>query len=77
MKVARFIAVLLVVIGALNWGLVGFFQYDLVSDILGGTDSMAARVVFAIVGVAGLLCIGCLCRCSGCKCGSKCQCCKK
>jgi len=79
MKCIRFIAILLVVIGALNWGLVGFFQYDLVSDIFGGMDSAMARIVFAIVGLAGLFCIGLLCRCCGCgcKCGPKCNCCKK
>jgi len=77
MKCFRFIAILLVVIGALNWGLIGFFQYDLISDIFGGMDAMIARVIYAIVGLAGLYCIGLLCRCSGCKCGPKCQCCKK
>lgn len=77
MKCFRFIAILIVVIGALNWGLIGFFQYDLISDIFGGMDAMVARVIYAIVGLAGLYCISMLCRCSGCKCGPKCQCCKK
>lgn len=77
MKSIRFVALLLVVIGALNWGLVGFFQYDLVSDIFGGMSSAGARVVFSLVGLAGILCIGMLCRCCGCKCGPKCNCCKK
>ncbi len=77
MKYIRFIAMLLVVIGALNWGLVGFFQYDLISDIFGGMDTMGARIIFALVGVAGLYCIGCLCQCCSCKCGKcspKCSC---
>jgi uncharacterized membrane protein YuzA (DUF378 family) len=77
MKAIRFIALLLVVIGALNWGLVGFFQYDLVSHIFGGMDSMMARIIFALVGLAGIYSIGLLCRCSGgCSCGPKCKCCK-
>jgi uncharacterized membrane protein YuzA (DUF378 family) len=75
MKMIRFGALLLVVIGALNWGLVGFFQYDLISDIFGGTMSMAARVIYALIGLSGLLCISLVCRCCGiCKCGSKCSC---
>ena len=68
MKGIRFVALLLVVIGALNWGLVGFFQYDFISDIFGGMSTEAARIVFAIVGLAGLYCIGLLCRCCGCGC---------
>ncbi|EKE09987.1 MAG: hypothetical protein ACD_16C00094G0003 [uncultured bacterium] len=84
MKAVRFIVVLLMVIGSLNWGLVGFFGYNLVGDIFGGMMSMGARVVFALVGVAGLLGIGLLCRhcckssCGGgkgsCGCGSDCGC---
>ena len=77
MKIVRFIALLLVVIGALNWGLVGFFQYDLVSDIFGGMSSSAARIIFGLVGLAGLYCIVLLTHCCGCKCGPKCGCCKK
>lgn len=79
MKSVHFVALLLVVIGALNWGLIGFFQYDLISDIFGGMSTTAARVIFAIVGLAGLYSICLLCRCCGCgcKCGPKCKCCKK
>ncbi|HSX11338.1 MAG TPA: DUF378 domain-containing protein [Chlamydiales bacterium] len=77
MKVVRFIVLLLMVIGSLNWGLVGFFGYDLISDIFGGMMSMGARIIFALVGLAGLWGIGCLCRCCGCKCGPGCSCHKK
>ena len=63
MKAIRFIVMLLMVIGSLNWGLVGFFGYNLVGDIFGGEMSAGARVVFAIVGLAGLWGIGLLCRC--------------
>ena len=48
------IALLLIVIGAINWGLVGFFQYDLVGSIFGGTSSLASRIVYAVVGIAGI-----------------------
>jgi uncharacterized membrane protein YuzA (DUF378 family) len=46
----------LAVIGALNWGLVGAFNFDLVAAIL-GTMTMPARVVYILVGVAGLYCL--------------------
>jgi uncharacterized membrane protein YuzA (DUF378 family) len=77
MKAVRFIAVLLMVIGSLNWGLVGFFGYDLVSDIFGGMSSVGARIIFALVGLAGLYGIGMICRCCGkgaCGCGPHCNC---
>jgi len=76
MKGLRFIVLLLMVIGSLNWGLIGFFRYNLIADIFGG---MVSQVIFAIVGLAGLYGIGLLCRCCGCgcKCGSNCKCCKK
>lgn len=79
MKAVRFITMLLIVIGALNWGLVGFFQYDLVADIFGGMSTMGARVVYGLVGLAGLYGIGFLCRSGGCsgKCGCGCGCCRK
>lgn len=54
-NMGHMIAMLLVIIGALNWGLVGFFQYDLVASLLGGMDSMASRVVYALVGLSALL----------------------
>ena len=47
------IAFVLVVIGALNWGLVGFFQYDLVKAIFGDMTTIT-RIVYDLVGVAGL-----------------------
>ena len=77
MKILHFIAMLLIVIGALNWGLIGFFQYDLISEMFGGMDMQAARVIYGLVGLAGLYGITLLCNCCGCKCGPKCMCCKK
>lgn len=72
MKVIRCIALILIVIGALNWGLWGFFQYDLVADLFGGPSSGLSRLIYAIIGLAGLYAIsfffgGC-CSCG--KCGS-------
>jgi hypothetical protein len=50
------IAWALVVIGALNWGLVGAFGFDLVAALL-GEMTMASRIVYVLVGLAGLYCI--------------------
>lgn len=46
-------ALVLVIIGAINWGLIGFFQFDLVA-VLFGTMSTFSRIVYALVGIAGL-----------------------
>lgn len=47
-------ALTLVIIGAINWGLVGFFQFDLIATLFGGMDSWISRIIYAIVGIAGL-----------------------
>ena len=54
------IALALVIIGAVNWGLVGLFQFDLVGWIFGGMDAIVSRIIFALVGLAGLWCINLL-----------------
>ena len=48
------IALLLVIIGAINWGLIGFFQFDLVAAIFGGQSAVVSRIIYALVGLAGL-----------------------
>jgi uncharacterized membrane protein YuzA (DUF378 family) len=53
MRVVNVIALVLILIGGLNWGLVGFFDYNLV-DAIFGEGSGVARVVYAVVGVAAL-----------------------
>lgn len=53
MKALDYIALILVVIGAINWGLIGFFEFDLVRAIFGDM-TWASRVVYALVGIAGL-----------------------
>lgn len=53
MKALYTVALLLVIIGGLNWGLVGFFDYSLV-DSLFGVDSTLSRVVYAVVGLAAV-----------------------
>lgn len=47
-------ALTLVIIGAINWGLIGFFQFDLVATLFGGMDSWISRIIYAIIGIAGL-----------------------
>lgn len=51
------IALALVIIGAINWGLIGFFRFDLVASIFGGQTAAISRVVYALVGISGLVCI--------------------
>ncbi len=51
------IALILTIIGAINWGLIGFFRFDLVAWIFGGQTALLSRVIYALVGVAGLWCI--------------------
>lgn len=54
MRAFNIITLILVIIGGLNWGLVGFFAYDLVGAIFGGTGSAISRIVFIIVGLSAL-----------------------
>lgn len=51
------IALLLAIIGSINWGLVGFFRFDLVAWIFGGQTAAVSRIIYALVGLAGLWCI--------------------
>ena len=60
MSLLQRIALILTVIGAINWGLIGFFQFDLVAFLFGGQDAIISRVVYALVGIAGLINIGLL-----------------
>ena len=54
-KPLYWIAVVLVVVGAVNWGLVGIAQFDLVAALFGGSTAVLARVVYTLVGVSGLV----------------------
>ena len=53
MKVIDTIALILVIIGAINWGLIGFFNFNLI-DTLFGAMSIISRIIYALVGIAGL-----------------------
>ncbi len=52
----------LVIIGALNWLLVGLFQFDLVAAIFGGQAALLSRIVYTVIGLAGIYSIGLLFR---------------
>ena len=51
------IALILTVIGALNWGSIGLFQFDIVAWICGGQSSLLSRIIYTVVGLAGIWCI--------------------
>lgn len=53
MKIIDKIALLLIIIGAINWGLIGFFEFDLVATLF-GEMSVFSRIVYALVGISGL-----------------------
>ncbi len=52
----------LVIVGALNWGSIGLFKFDIVAWIFGGQASIAARIVYTLVALAGIWCISLLFR---------------
>ena len=56
------ISLALVIIGALNWGSIGLFQFDLVAWIFGGQGAILSRIVYTLVALAGIWCISLLFR---------------
>ena len=48
------LALILSIIGCVNWGLVGIFQFDLVAWLFGGQDAVFSRIIYTVVGLAGL-----------------------
>lgn len=56
MKIINTIALILVIVGGLNWGLIGFFNFNLV-DFLFGAGSILSKLVYILVGIASLWCI--------------------
>ena len=47
------IALILVIVGAVNWGSVGLFQFDLVSWVFGGQDALVSRIIYTVIALAG------------------------
>ncbi len=56
------IALILVTVGALNWGSVGLFKFDLVAWLFGGQTAIISRIVYVLVALAGIWCISLLFR---------------
>jgi uncharacterized membrane protein YuzA (DUF378 family) len=56
------IALILVIVGALNWGAVGLFSFDIVAWISGGATALLARIIYIAVALAGIWCISLLFR---------------
>ena len=54
------IALALAVIGGLNWGCIGLFRFDLVAYLFGGMASLVSRIIYTVVGIAGIWCIALL-----------------
>ena len=54
------IALTLATIGALNWGSIGLFKFDFLSAIFGGMNATFSRIVFTLIGIAGIWCVGML-----------------
>ncbi len=57
MKIVDRIALILNIIGGINWGLIGIFKFDLVAWIFGGQDAVLSRIIYTLVGLAAIWCI--------------------
>ena len=70
----RVATMVLVIVGAINWGLIGFFDYNLIGDIFGKCGCGTARAIYMLIGVAGVLAAyRFICKC----CNDNCKCCGK
>lgn len=56
------LSLILVVIGAINWGSIGLFQFDIVSWLFGGQDAIISRIIYTVIALAGIWCISLLFR---------------
>ena len=65
MKILDKLALVLVIVGALNWGSVGLFGFDCVAFLFGGQMGTVSRIIYSLVGIAGLWCITLLFRDTG------------
>lgn len=58
MKTLQRIALVLTIVGALNWGLIGFFDFNLVTSLFGDTNNIIPRIIYSIIAIAGIINIG-------------------
>jgi len=56
------ISLILVVLGALNWGSIGLFQFDIIAWIFGGQGALVSRILYSLVALAGIWCVSLLFR---------------
>ena len=56
------ISLILVVIGAINWGAIGLFQFDLVAWLFGGQGAIISRIIYTVIALAGIWCLSLLFR---------------
>lgn len=56
------ISLALTIIGALNWGAIGLFKFDIVAWIFGGQDAVISRIIYTVIALAGIWCISLLFR---------------
>ncbi|WP_219834808.1 DUF378 domain-containing protein [Paenibacillus sp. R14(2021)] len=54
MKALNIVSLLILILGGLNWLVVGLFEYDVVSEVFDGSDSVGAKIVYIIVGLSAL-----------------------
>ena len=57
MMIADIVALVLVIVGAVNWGSIGLFGIDLVATLFGGQMALMSRIIYSLVGLAGIWCI--------------------
>lgn len=57
MRTVNMIALILLIIGGLNWLIFGLFQWDVVGGIFGGMDSIISRIIYVIVGISAIYCL--------------------
>lgn len=56
------ICLILAIVGTLNWGSIGLFQFDIVAWIFGGQDAIISRIIYTVIALAGIWCISLLFR---------------
>ncbi len=56
------ISLILVIVGALNWGAIGLFQFDLVAWLFGGQSALISRIIYTVIALAGIWCMSLLFR---------------
>ena len=56
-KTWDYIALTLVILGAVNWGLIGLFRFDLIATIFGGMEALISRIIYTLIMLAGLYCL--------------------